>query len=189
MAKQRGGHRRATPRLLMVFEWGVEHRPRWRRLRQDQPEDVVMLTMRGEWEHGQRQTVRAVFPRGEVEGLVDGLEGVDRTSEGDGEPPPVPVGATSNAGPPGVDVAGGPDGDAAAAASPPGPRPPSPPEAWSAMRAIVEQRLDRRCGKGKARTAFVSPWLRRHEAESLDDLPVDVLAAMANKLAEPRPTG
>lgn len=167
--------RRATPRLLAVMEWAVERREAFRhRSRRELDGDVVLLSLRGEWEHGQRQTVRAAVPSADVEPLACELlaaVGVERSAalppRGAAAADPVAVGSLP------TDTAPGPLASSV-----------SEPNRGLVME-VLEQRLDRTFGDRPARARFVDPWLRRNEVGSLEELPIAELAAMTNRLREP----
>lgn len=186
MAKRR----RATPRLLRVLGWGVERAERFRR--HGRPEldgDVVLLLLHGEWEHGQRQTVRGVLPVGEVEPLAVELlaaVGVDRGAGVSDPPSTAPVTGSAAPSPP--------EGAAAGEVGMPLRREPSRPPLASAPPADTKreallvwigEHLDDRFGDRPARRRFVDPVLRRNDVSTLEALPTPELARMATQLATP----
>lgn len=181
-----GKRRRATPRLMRVMRWSVERAQSFRR--RNRPEldgDVVLLQVQGEWEHGQRQSVRAVFPVAEVEPLACELlaaVGVDRGA-GVSDPPSVaPVAGSPVVPPPtrgGSAGVAGPGTDGSAPSRVPLA---SPDDRRGVLIERLDELLETRFGDRPARARFIDPVLARNNVGSLDELPTPALASMANQL-------
>lgn len=160
----------ATPRLAEIRAWRVERRPRFRRRKANPPQDVVLLLVDVEWEHGQPQELRLPIPLTEIPSIIAAL-------------------ATAWATDVAVIHGGAPARRTETVADVDSPQTTTTstaletPERRAKVLAGLEARMDQVfADRDGARRSFVDAAMRTNDVGSFEDLSLSALAAMHNQL-------